>query len=156
MMKLTLIILSTIALLILIGLFVLAKKSHTAPQLGMNKAQFHSCAFSTNCVNSMEEGDVHIQPFTTNTAHVWPTLAEVVVIMGGDIQEQNDDYLWVTFKTGWMGFVDDMELSLDTQNNVIHVRSASRVGRSDFGVNRKRVAQLRNHIQYAAANSNGP
>ena len=43
----------------------------------------------------------------------------------------------------WFGFVDDLELLLDEPNNQLHLRAASRVGRSDFEVNRQRVEQLR-------------
>jgi uncharacterized protein (DUF1499 family) len=42
-----------------------------------------------------------------------------------------------------MGFVDDVEFFLDEGANVIHVRSASRLGQSDLGVNRKRVETIR-------------
>ena len=40
-------------------------------------------------------------------------------------------------------FVDDLEFYFDTDENVIHLRSAARVGHSDFGVNRKRVEEIR-------------
>jgi uncharacterized protein (DUF1499 family) len=42
-----------------------------------------------------------------------------------------------------MRFVDDVEFLFDDTNKKIHVRSASRVGYSDMGVNRKRVEELR-------------
>jgi len=48
-----------------------------------------------------------------------------------------------------MGFVDDVEFLLDEKAGVIHVRSASRLGRSDFGVNRDRVETIRRQIASA-------
>jgi uncharacterized protein (DUF1499 family) len=42
-----------------------------------------------------------------------------------------------------MGYVDDVEFYLDEGANVIHVRSASRLGKSDLGVNRQRVEEIR-------------
>jgi Protein of unknown function (DUF1499) len=45
-----------------------------------------------------------------------------------------------------MGFVDDVEFWLDRTANVVHVRSASRLGKSDLGVNRKRVEQIRTKL----------
>jgi uncharacterized protein (DUF1499 family) len=42
-----------------------------------------------------------------------------------------------------MGFVDDVEFLLDDSAKVIHVRSASRLGESDLGVNRKRIETIR-------------
>jgi uncharacterized protein (DUF1499 family) len=53
------------------------------------------------------------------------------------------DYVHAVFRTRLLRFRDDVELRLDPTARVIHVRSASRVGHSDFGANRKRVESLR-------------
>jgi uncharacterized protein (DUF1499 family) len=45
-----------------------------------------------------------------------------------------------------MKFVDDLELWFDPVNQTVQVRSASRVGRKDFGVNRQRVEALRSGL----------
>ena len=58
------------------------------------------------------------------------------------VRDQGDGYLYAQFTTRWMTFVDDLELWVDPVNNVVQVRSASRVGRKDFGVNRDRVERL--------------
>jgi uncharacterized protein (DUF1499 family) len=147
-MKTALIIVVVVALLIPIALFVLAQKSKTIPELGLHDGRFQPCIYSTNCVNSMEQGEASIAPLQMNdVAQSWTRLPEILVDMGGQIEQQSDHYLWVTFSTKWFGFVDDMELLLDADNQLIHVRSASRVGRSDFGVNRERVEQLRIKMQ---------
>ena len=52
-------------------------------------------------------------------------------------------YLYAQCRTRWLKFTDDVEFSLDEAGSVIHVRSASRLGRKDFGVNRARVEALR-------------
>ena len=59
------------------------------------------------------------------------------------IIDNNDRYIHVTFTSRLMRFVDDVEFLFDDTNKQIHVRSASRVGYSDLGVNRKRVEDLR-------------
>jgi uncharacterized protein (DUF1499 family) len=59
------------------------------------------------------------------------------------IVEDRPDYLRVEFITRWLRFVDDAEFWLDPANHVIQVRSASRVGRKDFGVNRARIEAIR-------------
>ncbi|SJM96234.1 conserved exported hypothetical protein [Crenothrix polyspora] len=46
-------------------------------------------------------------------------------------------------------FVDDIDIILDANAGLIHIRSASRVGHSDFGVNRKRIEALRSQLQKA-------
>ena len=53
------------------------------------------------------------------------------------------DYLYVQFTTRWLRFVDDVEFYAPADANLIHVRSASRVGRKDFGVNRARIEAIR-------------
>ena len=53
------------------------------------------------------------------------------------------DYLYAEFQTRWLKFVDDVEFLLDEQAGVIHMRSASRLGRKDFGVNRMRLESIR-------------
>lgn len=53
------------------------------------------------------------------------------------------DYIHAEFVTGSLGLIDDVEFLLDAAQHLIHVRSASRLGVTDFGVNRARVKDLR-------------
>lgn len=53
------------------------------------------------------------------------------------------DYLYAQCETRWLRFTDDLEFLLDAPASVVHVRSASRIGRKDFGANRARVEALR-------------
>jgi uncharacterized protein (DUF1499 family) len=62
-----------------------------------------------------------------------------------------DDYLHVECSSAVFGFVDDLELHLRPAENIIAVRSDSRLGRSDFGVNRKRVEGLRAALRQRGA-----
>ena len=57
------------------------------------------------------------------------------------------NYLHAEFRSKLMGFVDDVEFTCDERSDVLHVRSASRLGRRDYGVNRKRVEALRSRIE---------
>ena len=52
-------------------------------------------------------------------------------------------YLHVEFRSAFFRFVDDVEFLIDTEDQVIHFRSASRVGYSDLGVNRRRMERIR-------------
>ncbi len=56
-------------------------------------------------------------------------------------------YLAATFSSSFFGFIDDVEFRVDTQNQLIHIRSAARLGYSDFGVNKKRVNNLKTIIR---------
>jgi uncharacterized protein (DUF1499 family) len=68
---------------------------------------------------------------------------------GAKVIEQREDYLYAEFTTPVLKFVDDVEFWADPVAQVIQVRSASRIGRSDMGVNRRRIETLR--TQWAAA-----
>jgi uncharacterized protein (DUF1499 family) len=57
------------------------------------------------------------------------------------------NYLYAEFSSKLMGFVDDVEFTYDENAALLHVRSASRLGRRDFGVNRARVEALRSRIE---------
>jgi uncharacterized protein (DUF1499 family) len=55
-------------------------------------------------------------------------------------------YLRAEFTSAFFRFVDDVEFLLGSETKAIHVRSASRVGCSDFGVNRRRVEEIRSRF----------
>jgi uncharacterized protein (DUF1499 family) len=74
-------------------------------------------------------------------------IAQVVSSLpGARIVEQRDDYLYAQFTTAVMRFVDDVEFWVDPAAGVVQVRSASRVGRKDLGVNRARIEAIRERL----------
>jgi uncharacterized protein (DUF1499 family) len=74
-------------------------------------------------------------------------IKSIVESMGGtEIVTSKPDYLYAQFTTRIMKFVDDTEFWFDPVGNVIQVRSASRLGSKDFGVNRDRVETVRHRL----------
>jgi uncharacterized protein (DUF1499 family) len=73
----------------------------------------------------------------------WRDLKETIRELGGKIEEEHEGYLWTTFTSRVFRFVDDVEFRMVSTDGMIHVRSGSRVGYSDLGVNRRRVEKLR-------------
>jgi uncharacterized protein (DUF1499 family) len=75
------------------------------------------------------------------------TLARLASLLndtpGATLMETRADYLRAEFRSRWLGFVDDAEFWIDPAAGVIQVRSASRLGREDFGANRARIEALR-------------
>ena len=72
------------------------------------------------------------------------TLMGVVQAMpGAKLVKSEPDYLYFQFTTAWMRFVDDVEFWYDPEAKAIQVRSASRLGQRDMGVNRQRVETVR-------------
>jgi len=87
-----------------------------------------------------------IEPFafTQDSALAMNRLRDVVSNWpGARVVENSPEYLSVQFETRWLRFVDDAEFLLDPAARVIHVRSASRLGRKDLGANRTRIEAIR-------------
>jgi len=83
-------------------------------------------------------------PSRGSAAATMPPLRTLIEAMpGAAVIEAREDYLYVQFTTRWLKFVDDAEFWFDPATNVVQIRSASRVGRKDFGVNRARIEAIR-------------
>ena len=101
----------------------------------------HNCTAST--ATSKRN---HIEAFSYNGtgAEAMTRFSNLIAsYSGATIVTQQANYLHATFKTTLLGYTDDFELLLDESNQVLHVRSASRIGKSDLGANRKRIEALR-------------
>jgi len=93
-----------------------------------------------------EDEDHLIAPFTYEGSAA-EARAKLIVILEStkraEIISSTDNYIHAEFTSLIFRFVDDVEFYFDDQKPVIHVRSASRVGYSDLGANRKRIEALR-------------
>jgi len=116
---------------------------------GIVEEQLAPCPGTPNCVSSQTQvAEKQVAPFKvsagSNGPESWQKLVAVIEkTKGAQIESNNGSYLHATFKTPLMGYIDDLELLADFDQQEIHVRSASRVGHSDMGANRKRVEALR-------------
>lgn len=114
--------------------------------IGVHGGRLAPCPDSPNCVSSLDGGTQHpIDPigFTGETAIAIKTMQQVIMGMSGaHIVTDTPEYIHAEFKSRIMGFVDDVEFYFPG-DSIIHVRSASRVGYSDLGVNRKRIETIR-------------
>ena len=124
--------------------------SGTRPDnLGVNNGKLAACPNSPNCVSSQSPSsdETHfIQPlkYSSTTEKALADLKKVIESEDRTkIIEESSDYLYAEFKSALMGYVDDVEFYLDSSSNTIHLRSASRLGQSDLGVNRKRIETIR-------------
>jgi len=113
--------------------------------LGVTDGKLAACPSSPNCVNSQsDDSKSKIEPLPMTT------IANIKQAVGSmertTIIEETDTYLYAEFQTKLMGFVDDVEFYVDAAANAVQVRSASRLGQSDAGVNRKRVEEIRSKL----------
>ena len=111
------------------------------------------CPASPNCVSSLtaaSDKQHAIAPFVLALPadEAWPKIRDAVASSARTvIVSEADGYLHAEATSRIFRFVDDLELRLDSSAQRVNVRSASRTGYGDLGVNRKRVEALRDQLQ---------
>lgn len=140
------------ALVLLVSPVVLSLWSRQRPELGVSGGMLGTCGPSPNCVSSVSRSDdfrIEHLPLKTPEGRLLDEdeamaglLQMVEALPRATIVEQGDAYLRVEIASSLMGYRDDLEFYVDSRYEIVQVRSASRVGYSDFGVNRRRVADL--------------
>lgn len=129
---------------------------HHVPELGVQNNRLLPCPKSPNCVASHPEtpdGQKVAPIFYTVKPSIAYGRLEKLLVGHEDaiiVQREQDYYLRADFRTPVLGFIDDVEFFFQVPG-VIAVRSASRLGYSDLGVNRRRIEQLRNEFSIAIA-----
>jgi len=109
--------------------------------------QLAECPDSPNCVSSQAvRADQKVDPlkYTGPMEEAKLRLRLVIDGMPGTKVLQDDRvYLQVECQTMVFGFIDDVEFLMDDARKIIHIRSASRLGYSDLGTNRRRAEKIR-------------
>lgn len=115
--------------------------------LGVKNDSLGTCPTSPNCVSSQSSDPEHqIAALTyqsTPAEAIAQLKATIEAIDNAKIITAEDNYLYAEFTSKLMGFVDDVEFYVDPEAKIIQVRSASRLGESDLGVNRQRIEDIR-------------
>lgn len=120
--------------------------------LGVSNGRLAPCKHTPNCVSSQADpGDAvhYVTPIVHrggSGAALAALRAAIEAMPRARIVREAPGYLHAEFRSRLMRFVDDVEFAIDATVGVIHVRSASRAGRYDFGVNRARVEAIRKLI----------
>ena len=121
--------------------------------IGVTEGKFASCPNKPNCIISQNGDDAHsIDPivYKTSRTQAFKILKKIVKSQKRSvIIEESDNFLYAEFRSRFMGFVDDTQFYFPENESFIHVRSASRLGYSDLGVNRKRIENIRALFQTA-------
>lgn len=121
--------------------FLTACAGEPPQNIGVRDGRLTACPDSPNCVSSFENSEEHaISALDANLDQI----QQVLLSMDrANIVEQSGNYLYAEFTSSLMGYVDDVEFLFDPASNKTHVRSASRLGYSDLGANRKRIEAIR-------------
>jgi uncharacterized protein (DUF1499 family) len=105
------------------------------------------CPDSPNCVSSQSSSASHQispLPYTSSVEEAMQKIKTVILAFPRTkIIAEKKHYLHAEFKTLIFRFVDDVEIVINDSEKLIHLRSASRVGRSDFGTNRRRIEEIK-------------
>ncbi len=128
--------------------FLLGPAAQAAEQ---TVAGVQTCPSSPNCVSSnpLTDDDHHVLPFRIEgspTASMEQLRQALLAEAGLRIVEDTGTLIRAQATSKLFHFVDDLVFQLDPEKRVIQVRSASRVGYWDMGVNRKRIETLRQKI----------
>ena len=120
--------------------------------LGVTNGKLAACAATPNCVNSQapttdSQHAIAPLPMSGDLPTTIANLKQVIQAMPDtNIIKETNNYLYVEFTSKLMRFVDDVEFDLDNDTKMIQVRSASRLGESDLGVNRQRIEEIRTKL----------
>ena len=121
--------------------------SNPPAHLGVKNGKLTQCPDSPNCISSQSEDPDHRMDALKFRGDHRGTMSAILRIVENTVRTtivtNRDDYLHVEYRTR-LGFVDDVEFYLDRESRTVHFRSASRVGYSDLGVNRKRMEEFTN------------
>ncbi len=105
------------------------------------------CPKTPNCVSSVDTGRGHyIQPlrFEGSAKDAQFNLFRILNKFDrAKVITFEENTIQVEFTSTVLGFVDDVEFHFDKFEKIVHVKSASRVGFSDLGVNRRRIEKIR-------------
>jgi uncharacterized protein (DUF1499 family) len=129
-----------------VGAMLLLTACVSGPKVsGVSEGYLKPCPPTPNCVGTLESGDQRVEPLilAVKPEQAVEDLARALgALPRVKIAEQDDRYLRAEFTSLLMRFVDDVEFHVQKNGNLA-VRSASRVGYSDLGANRRRVEELR-------------
>lgn len=133
------------AIFLLFVILGLVSQKGEAPGLQNGRLAEPGSKPNTVCSEADTQSERAVAPIQGQFSDV----ADVIEVTGGTITARSDDYLSATYMSRLFKFVDDVEIRQD--GNLCQIRSGSRVGFSDRGVNRKRVEVIRNAVQLNTA-----
>ena len=143
----------TLVLLLIGQLGLLA--GHRPAALGLKNGALRPPANTPNSVTSQIQANITPLRYQGAGEAALQRLKTLVSSMPGTtLITSQANYFHAEFQTPWLKFVDDVECVLGPEPGTIHIRSASRIGQKDFGVNRARVESIRAQFEISTGERN--
>ncbi len=129
-----------------LALLIVALISKRPNNLGVANGDLAPCPESPTCVSTQSDDEEHgmqTLSYVGSAADARQRLLDIIAEMPRTrLIEATPTYIYAEFRTPTFRFVDDVEFYIDEEANVIHFRSASRLGYSDMGLNRRRMEEI--------------
>ena len=138
-----------LTILTLLIVFMFIKNNITPKNMGVRDGKLAKMPNSPNAVSSQTDiENKKVEPLKFS-GDLEATRSKIIKIVnnyeGTDIIINEKNYIYAVFTTGGMKFKDDVEFYFDEDSKLIHFRSASRVGYSDMGLNKKRFNEIQKY-----------
>lgn len=159
MLKTLLLIAITLPVLLLVAGQLGLLQGQRPTDLGATDGRLKGLSMTPNCVSSQanlypehpQRAYAAIEPLLLKdggTSASMAALSKVLQAMPGvTVVEQTPDYIYAQAQTRWLKFTDDVEFWVNPAQQIIDMRSASRLGRKDFSANRNRLEAVRTAYQ---------
>ncbi len=132
-------------LIALMALGMVVQNNRVPANLGQLEGKLHPMPASPNAVSSQtddREKLVAPLPFSGDAGSSLDAIEKIIKSHGATVVRRDGHYIHAVYTTRGMKFKDDVEFLAVPEESLVHFRSASRVGHSDMGVNRKRYEKI--------------
>lgn len=140
-------------ILLLIFIQIVSKRP---TNIGVKDGKLAECPDIPNCYStdtSIEHLKVDFIPLIQDVSYSKRIMKEVIAGMSRTkLIKETNDYLYFEFRSLAWRFIDDVELYFNESTKNIHIRSASRIGTNDYGMNPKRIEEIRDGFEKATTN----
>lgn len=130
-----------------LSVFMIGCSGTRPTNIGINNGSLSPCPSKPNCITSQAADEEHFSEsfqYSVDKSVALNILKKIILSQPRTkIVSETDNYLYAEYTTACFRFVDDVEFYFPENEQVVHFRSASRLGHSDLGVNKKRIESIR-------------
>lgn len=134
---------------VLVSLLLVSCSSAVIVAKGLNEGKLAPCKSKPNCVSSFDKRDSYYMSSLDLRMSESEIIDKIIILLKErtdvEVITVEEGYIHAVFTTNLMKFKDDVEFLV--KKNTVHFRSESRVGYSDWGVNKKRIEEFKAYLK---------